>query len=61
MRELQKSCVGASRQGAGGAFAKLNYILPCALNGTHVVIGSPRFHLRELLEGSVPATHIYLA
>ena len=61
VRELQKSCVGASRQGAGGAFAKLNYILPCALSGTHVVIGSPRFHLRELLEGSVPATHISLA
>ena len=60
IRELQKSCIGASRAGAGGAFAKLEYILPCALQGTHVVIGSPRFHIKELLEGSVPATHIYL-
>ncbi len=60
VRQLQRSCVGASRAGAGGAFAKLEYILPCALQGTHVVIGSPRFHIKELLDGSVPATHIYL-
>lgn len=60
IRLLQKSCVGASREGAGGAFAKLEYILPCAVKGTHVTIGSPRFHIDELLSGSVPATHIYL-
>lgn len=58
--ELKQSCVGASRAGAGGAKAKLEYVLPCALKGTHVVIGSPRFHISELLNGSVPATHIYL-
>lgn len=60
IRLLQQSCVGASREGAGGARAKLEYILPCAKLGTHVVIGSPRHRIEDLLAGRVPATHIRL-
>ena len=59
--ELQGHCHGASRSGANGAGAKLEYAMRCALTGTHVIIGSPRFRLSELIHHEVPCTHIYLA
>ncbi|MBR6705510.1 MAG: uridylate kinase [Clostridia bacterium] len=59
--ELQGHCHGASRSGANGAGAKLEYAMRCALTGTHVIIGSPRFRLSELIHREVPCTHIYLA
>ena len=55
VRELQNSCVGASRAGANGARAKLEYALRCVRGGTTVVIGHARHHLSELAEGRVPA------
>jgi glutamate 5-kinase len=58
IRELQKSCVGASREGAGGAWAKLEYALGCVKGGTTVVIGHARHHLSDLAEGRVPCTRI---
>ncbi len=58
IRLMQQSCVGASRQGAQGARAKLEYIIPCARKGTTVIIGSARYRFSQLLEGSVPHTRI---
>ena len=58
VRELQNSCVGASRAGANGAGAKLEYALRCVRGGTTVVIGHARHHLSDLAEGRVPCTRI---
>ncbi|MBQ9307861.1 MAG: uridylate kinase, partial [Clostridia bacterium] len=60
VRELQEGCVGASRAGANGARAKLEYALQSARKGTTVVIGHARHHLSELVSGSVPCTRIGL-
>ena len=58
VRELQQSCIGASRAGAGGARAKLEYALGCVRGGTTVIIGHARHHLSDLLDGRVPCTRI---
>ncbi len=58
VRELQESCVGASRAGANGARAKLEYALQCARCGTTVIIGHARHHLSDLVDGKVPCTRI---
>ena len=60
VRELQKSCVGASRAGANGARAKLEYALESARNGTTVIIGHARHRISDLVEGRVPCTRIGL-
>jgi glutamate 5-kinase len=56
--KLMEHCEGASRAGAAGARAKLQYTTKPALNGTRVIIGSPRFRLSQLLNGTAPATRI---
>jgi len=58
VRALQSNCVGASRAGANGARAKLEYALGTALKGTTVVIGHARHHLPDLANGRVPCTRI---
>ena len=58
VRVLQNSCVGASRAGANGARAKLEYALGCVRGGTTVIIGHARHHLSDLTEGRVPCTRI---
>lgn len=58
VRELQKHCVGASRAGANGAYAKLEYALGPALRGTTVIIGHGRHRISDLVEGRVPCTRI---
>ena len=58
IRQLQESCVGASRAGANGARAKLEYALECAKRGTLVIIGHARHRLSDLAEGRVPCTRI---
>ena len=60
VRALQRSCVGASRAGAGGAHAKLEYALGPALRGTTVIIGHGRHRISDLVEGRVPCTRIGL-
>ncbi len=54
--ELQGHCVGASRSGAGGAKAKLEFIKEPIKQGTTVFIASPRYTISEVLRGSVPHT-----
>ncbi len=58
IRTLQESCIGASRAGANGARAKLEYALHPALGGATVIIGSAKYPLRDLLSGQAPHTRI---
>lgn len=58
IRRLQEGCVGASRAGANGAKAKLEFTLRPALLGTTVIIGHARHGINALLDGSVPRTCI---
>lgn len=60
IKQYQKNCVGASRPGAHGAYAKLQYILKPAMNGTTVIIGNAKYRLSELMAASVPCTVISL-
>lgn len=58
VRQLQQHCKGASRAGANGAYAKLEYALGPALKGTTVIIGHGRHRISDLIEGRVPCTRI---
>ncbi len=58
VRALQANCVGASRAGANGARAKLEYALQSVRTGTTVIIGHARHHLSDLVNGRVPCTRI---
>ena len=60
IRELQTYCMGASRAGANGAHAKLEYALKSARQGTMVIIGHARHRLSDLVEGRVACTRIGL-
>lgn len=60
VRKQQKHCVGASRAGANGARAKLEYVLGPAMEGTRVLIGHARHRLQDLLDGSIPCTTVSL-
>ena len=60
INEAQKSCVGASRAGAQGAHAKLEYMKKPALLGTAVIIGNGKYSLDQLVNGAVPCTRISL-
>ena len=58
--EYQKVCVGSSRAGANGAYAKLEYIKAPLENGTEVYIASPKYAINDILSGSAPSTHIFI-
>jgi len=58
IRALQASCVGASREGAQGARAKLDNIIPLARLGVTVIIGSSLCRVSELISGAAPHTRI---
>ncbi len=60
VRALQANCIGASRAGANGAGAKLEYALQSARKGTTVIIGHARHHLSDLVQGRVPCTRVGL-
>ena len=60
IEKAQRSCTGASRAGAHGAHAKLEYMKKPALAGTTVVIGNGKYTLDQLVNGSVPCTRISL-
>ena len=53
-------CIGASRKGANGAGAKLEYIKAPAVHGTKVIIANAEYPLKEILAGGVPSTVIEL-
>ena len=56
--ELQTHCVGASRAGANGAYAKLEYIKVPVQRGSTVFIANARHRLSDIVEGRVACTRI---
>lgn len=58
VREWQAHCVGASRQGANGAGAKLEYALRSARTGVEVLIAHARYPIEKILSGAVNRTRI---
>jgi glutamate 5-kinase len=58
IRLLQECCVGASREGAQGAKAKLEYIINPAKHGTEVIIAHSRHHIADLVSGKIACTRI---
>ncbi len=55
---IKTLCSGASRKGANGAFAKLEYIKPCVRQGTKVIIASSKYDLADIINGAAPSTTI---
>lgn len=56
--ETENYCNGASRKGANGAKAKLEYVKEAAKIGTKIIIGSAKYKISDLLSGKAPATRI---
>jgi glutamate 5-kinase len=56
INELKKCCVGASRKGANGMKAKLEYISEPIKNGTTVIIGHSKYRIKDLILGNVERT-----
>lgn len=54
----EEYCNGASRKGANGAKAKLEYIKDAVKIGTKVIIASAKYSIKEILSGSAKATRI---
>jgi glutamate 5-kinase len=54
----QTFCNGASRKGAGGAKAKLEYIKEPLKNGTTVIIANSKYKINDILQGRAPRTKI---
>lgn len=54
--ELKKCCVGASRKGANGMKAKLDFISEPIKNGTIVIIGHSKYRIKDLISGNVERT-----
>lgn len=59
VEHYQNYCDGASRKGANGARAKLEYIKEPLKNGTTVYIANSKYRIGDILEGRVPSTKIY--
>lgn len=51
-------CHGASRAGANGAKAKLEYVKDAVKNGTKVIIASAKYSIKDILSGKAKATRI---
>ena len=56
--ECENYCHGASRKGANGAKAKLEYIKDAASQGTEVIIASAKYSIKDILDEKVKATRI---
>lgn len=56
IQELSRCCVGASREGANGAKAKLEFIIEPVLQGTTVIISHGRNKLSDVLSGNCRRT-----
>ena len=59
--EAQKRCQGASRVGANGAMAKLEYIKAPLKNATQVYIANPKYSITEVISGQAPCTKIFVS
>ena len=58
VRKWQDHCIGASRAGANGAKAKLEYALRSARTGVEVIIAHARHPIASILSGKVDCTRI---
>ncbi|MBQ8426690.1 MAG: uridylate kinase [Clostridia bacterium] len=56
--ECENYCNGASRVGANGARAKLEYVKDAVKIGTKVIIASAKHSIKDLLSGKAKATRI---
>ncbi len=56
IRELQGFCNGASRKGANGMKAKLEFLIEPIKQGTTVIIGHSKYRIKDLMEGNVNRT-----
>lgn len=56
--ECENYCHGASRVGANGAKAKLEYIKDAVAKGTKVIIASAKYSIKDILSGKAKATRI---
>lgn len=56
--ECENYCHGASRKGANGARAKLEYIKDAAAQGTEVIIASAKYSISDILTEKARATRI---
>lgn len=57
--EYYKSCCnGASRQGANGARAKLEYIKSAAAMGTNTIIANAKYSIKDILSGAIKCTRV---
>lgn len=54
----QQYCAGASRDGANGAKAKLEFIIKPVQAGTTVIIANAKYRLSDILAGNVPRTWV---
>jgi len=54
--ELQQYCIGASREGANGMKAKLEYLIEPIKQGTTVIIGHSKYGISDLIKGNVERT-----
>lgn len=60
IEHYQNYCDGASRAGANGARAKLEYIKEPAKNGTTVFIANSKYMLKDIISGVAPSTKVGL-
>ncbi len=60
INECENYCNGASRKGANGARAKLEYIKDAVKVGTRVIIASAKYSIKDILSGKVNATRIFV-
>lgn len=60
IEHFQNYCDGASRKGANGARAKLEFIKEPAKRGTTVFIANSKYRISDIMAGEVPSTKIYL-
>ena len=58
IEHAKQCCEGASRKGANGAKAKLEYVKEAAAQGTQVLIANAEYSIREILAGGVKSTRI---
>jgi glutamate 5-kinase len=56
--ECENYCSGASRAGANGAKAKLEYVKDAVKQGTKVIIASAKYSIKDILSGKAKATRI---
>lgn len=60
INECENYCNGASRKGANGAKAKLEYVKDAVKIGTKVIIASAKNSIKDILSGKAAATRIFV-